>query len=1132
MSLSFAHIQHAWRVQDPSLVAMLCTLAIQPDATPKSSIADDALTFERFLHKIFSETFREQTAEIQFAQRLAMMATLEADTGNYPLPDRYKIHLILIALWDACANNEPHKSAYTRVLLKQAITELPLSYGVWRGLKYIYKQAEWLQDYEIFGQIAAKIDMGRFDKSAPTPVSVPTKTYMSLRAWRYLRKLGQQLPIAYLDAVVHVLASYDEALQVGSPEQTQSWLLNHICFHHSLGYGVNRFTHHTPKRLFNAKGRAFAEAWQRDAKPLLKLLIIAKNEAVKQFATDSLKHDFQTQLRDVSAAQIQAISAGDAHSQACDEMLVWLLETSPNFEKSKFREAGLHSVVLRLLHAEYPAAHQYAIHYAKSYAQDLPQSELMLLALSPFEAVRKFAMDNILSRDPVKDIGVAGWGQLLDTTYHHAIASKQLHSHFSRSVLTPEWFFERLVSARQHSVDFAIKRLLDCYSAKALGANYFIQIAYQLDSSLKPNQHRSASRSMDFVLQTLRGLDLSAVDGVVWQYLLLHPLAKDTLIDFLDEDLIAANKLDMRYWQALAFEPDWHANAFAPYLQQILSANQTVDVVSHWQKQLQFDDELSLMVLDWLADVRRFAATQLGFDWLIGLAHHEQSRYREFAIGRINKGFLPADFVAYFANSTSIATASLDDKTKTDKASDAATITVDLENQTFLFTGKMQSMTRGEAEKQLKNAKGLVSRAVNGKLDYLVIGDEGSPLYGQGRKGSKQLKAESLIAAGSALKIISETAFLQMLTGQSRDVSTDATLAGAEALWQMATADATAPISELAIHYLSHHHQHIGMALTDRPVDFDAVIPASFFSAERILPLLQNRHSRLRDFGLLVTEYELASWQPTAELWLIMAESNHPATIQLLKRALLAESTVSNHRHHIPATQLNADMLDAFMMSKKSTARQMGIILLQRHRHFQNTTHLYRLTQSTHRDVRYAAVSLLWQHYKARHTPIHWQPLNDTAINAADKPSKLTPADFLADMPADEHQLLQLLRQSLFEIPPARLGSSPAQQSKRHTDNHHKNQQKLKIAQNSDYSTPRVISSSRAKLTLIETFRDVGLANPDFAALITPLLYTFTHSAGKMERHACLVAITRLLTRYPKLAQHLQPITPEPITTE
>ena len=39
-------------------------------------------------------------------------------------------------------------------------------------------------------------------------------------------------------------------------------------------------------------------------------------------------------------------------------------------------------------------------------------------------------------------------------------------------------------------------------------------------------------------------------------------------------------------------------------------------------------------------------------------------------------------------------------------------------------------------------------------------------LDGQGKKGSKQVKAEELNAAGANIKIISETAFLQMLAAR------------------------------------------------------------------------------------------------------------------------------------------------------------------------------------------------------------------------------------------------------------------------------------------------------------------------------------------------------------------------------
>ena len=1130
MSLSFSQIQQAWQAQDPSLVDKLCTLATQADAIPETPIPEHELIFDRFLDKIFSHQFREQHPEVQFAERVAMIAKLEADEGVHPLPDRYKIHIILTALWE-------DGSAYSRTILKQAITALPVSYGVWKGLKRIYKQAEFSQDYEIFGQIAAKIDLQRFNQTANAAVSLATKTYMSLRAWRYLRQLGQQMPIGYIDAAVSVLASYDETMMAGSLEQTNSWVLNHICFHNSLDYGVNRFSSRSPRKLFDAKGRAFSESWQRDPEPLIQLLAIAKNEAIRQFATDSLKYDFKTQLRDVSGETLQYLSAGQAHSKARDEMIVWLLENSPHFEKSKFKTLGLHQVVLQLLHSHYPAAYQYAIGYAKSYAQDLSLTELMLLAMSDYEPVRAFAINNILSRDPVADIGVNGWGQLLDTEHHYQTASKQLSKHFTRRDLTPEWFFERLTSGRTHSVKFAIKKLPELYSAKELGPEYFICVAQQLDV---PEVHdfsaHDDSDCMDFALDQLRRLDLSQVNAAVWQTLLLNPLSQSTITDWFDEDVLSAATLDMSYWHALAYEPDWQVSE---YIEKLKSADTPI---KNWQKHLAFDEYLAENVRDWLSDVRRFAPIDLGFDWLMNLAHSEQALYREFAIERINKGFLPADFVAYLDSNAGDSTdnASSNGTDNKDSNSDAAT-EVDLTGQRYLFTGKMQSMTRGEAEKVVKAANGAISSAVNGKLDYLVIGDDGSPLYGNGRKGSKQVKAESLIADGAALKIISETAFLQMLSGQSREVSEDDTFAGANALWHMATDDATAPISELAISYLSHHHEQICMALTDRPVDPDAIIPSSFFDAERVIPLLQHRNSQLREFGLLLSEYEMATWQPTPALWLMMAESPYTEVTQLLKRALLDKSSVANRLYHVQSAQLNASMLNALIESKARVARQIGITLLQRHANFQDVQSLYRLTQSTDREVRYAAVTMLWKHYKARHVSPNWQPASsdskDKKDAARDKDSIAQPViteqtdKRLASLPSEVDQLLMLLRRGLFELPPGRLGGSqepsPSDSSKhkhqRYSDKRSSPQSSEQTESDSNI-TPKPISASRAKLALIETFRDVALADSTFAALIMPTLFTFTHSAGKMERHACLVAVTRLLHRYPELSKNLQTV--------
>ncbi|MEZ4362397.1 MAG: BRCT domain-containing protein [Kofleriaceae bacterium] len=89
-------------------------------------------------------------------------------------------------------------------------------------------------------------------------------------------------------------------------------------------------------------------------------------------------------------------------------------------------------------------------------------------------------------------------------------------------------------------------------------------------------------------------------------------------------------------------------------------------------------------------------------------------------------------------------------------------VAIDPKGKKFLFTGKLATMTRDEAKKRVAALGGVSAGSVSKDLDVLVIGDDGSPLYGAGTKGDKQRAAEKLIAAGSKLQIISENAFLSL----------------------------------------------------------------------------------------------------------------------------------------------------------------------------------------------------------------------------------------------------------------------------------------------------------------------------------------------------------------------------------
>lgn len=81
----------------------------------------------------------------------------------------------------------------------------------------------------------------------------------------------------------------------------------------------------------------------------------------------------------------------------------------------------------------------------------------------------------------------------------------------------------------------------------------------------------------------------------------------------------------------------------------------------------------------------------------------------------------------------------------------------------IVFTGKMAHLDRKAAQDQVKRLGGRAPDAVTSHTTILVIGDEGSPLLGDGKKSTKQKAAEKLIEQGHKIKIISETEFLKMI---------------------------------------------------------------------------------------------------------------------------------------------------------------------------------------------------------------------------------------------------------------------------------------------------------------------------------------------------------------------------------
>lgn len=90
---------------------------------------------------------------------------------------------------------------------------------------------------------------------------------------------------------------------------------------------------------------------------------------------------------------------------------------------------------------------------------------------------------------------------------------------------------------------------------------------------------------------------------------------------------------------------------------------------------------------------------------------------------------------------------------------DSVAFSQHLAGKTFVLTGTMESMDRGEAEKKLKSRGAKATSSVSKKTDYVVVGD--SP-------GSKLKKAQEL-----GITVLSEAEFLELLEGDAIHVHED-----------------------------------------------------------------------------------------------------------------------------------------------------------------------------------------------------------------------------------------------------------------------------------------------------------------------------------------------------------------------
>lgn len=87
-------------------------------------------------------------------------------------------------------------------------------------------------------------------------------------------------------------------------------------------------------------------------------------------------------------------------------------------------------------------------------------------------------------------------------------------------------------------------------------------------------------------------------------------------------------------------------------------------------------------------------------------------------------------------------------------------------NHAVVFTGKLASFPRSEAQELVRKLGGTTPSGVNKNVTLLVIGDEG--YLKEMAKSNKFKRTEEINAAGGSIRIISETEFLEMAGLESK----------------------------------------------------------------------------------------------------------------------------------------------------------------------------------------------------------------------------------------------------------------------------------------------------------------------------------------------------------------------------
>ncbi len=583
--LSAADLQRLSHAEAPELAEAILTFLAQPVKTPDTPLPQGAIHFQGLKNLLAQAQARRDAAGRHAAAHEAWQRFLAQK--DVPLPPRFALAELLVALYE-------RNTDASRATLVHLARTAELNFGLWGGLKRIYKLAEQRHDAELFGVLAWRFDTERHG-SRNREVSLGTLTYLRRRAWRYLRHLGAAVPELYPQFAVEVLRHYDQGTR-----WRDTWVAMHVLAHGTGRYTAQAFTTDVPADL--VKHRAFPEAWKRSPEALMRLLDTCQADTAARFAIQCLRKDFPEALRNVTPAWLDRLARRPLAS--AHEFLVETLQGSPEFHQGKLRTLGLHEAVLALLVSPSPQARTYAIEYARAHAQDLPAERLVELLGSAPADTGAFAAA-VLEKRGARELGVDLLGRLLAFKPTQAFAAKGLEQAFDRAEVSHRFLTDMFYGAREQ-LDWVKKYIDSKYAAGELPASFYKEVLADARHSKFPKYY--ASPVEQFALKALGAYTPAAI-------------GPDWLLD-----------------QAI------HPRLGATVKKWLMRAEALPGLDVERVKGLVFNAKYREVALALLGNRKLFSLRQLTVPWLLALARRADPQLHEFAHRYLLENLSPGDF--------------------------------------------------------------------------------------------------------------------------------------------------------------------------------------------------------------------------------------------------------------------------------------------------------------------------------------------------------------------------------------------------------------------------------------------------------------------------------------------------------